>query len=199
MACCNSMNQPANRSRSLRRKQLPIEPAWNQIPDMDSHTAAVAVTWVIGNVRNDMIFNLVQQDTAAISQQLQAHIDIWTCQATRRLDVEPLKLWCQTGNAAGSRYEPAALLQIAADSSHEPAALLPIAAGWSHEPFVLINGSGKGGYARGGGRAFESQLPPSATCDLGFRRAHHTQHHDRHNPAEAWLHRYLMHNDRHWE
>jgi hypothetical protein len=43
-----------------------------------------------------MVFNADHQDVVTITRQLQAHHHLWFCKVSSKLDVEPLKLWCQT-------------------------------------------------------------------------------------------------------
>jgi hypothetical protein len=66
------------------------------LPGAVGHTASVAVLWVIWKARNAMVFNTDHQDVVTITRQLQAHLHLWFCRAPSKLDVEPLKLWCQT-------------------------------------------------------------------------------------------------------
>ncbi|CAN6334929.1 unnamed protein product [Urochloa humidicola] len=66
------------------------------LPKRAAHTVAVAVLWVIWKVRNAMIFTNVRQSAEDMTLQLQAHLDLWVCRAPSKLDVQPLKLWCQT-------------------------------------------------------------------------------------------------------
>jgi hypothetical protein len=63
---------------------------------MAAHTASIIVLLVIWKAQNAMVFNADHQDAAIITRQLQAHLHLWFCRAPTKLDVEPLKLWCQT-------------------------------------------------------------------------------------------------------
>ncbi|KAF8779507.1 hypothetical protein HU200_002560 [Digitaria exilis] len=60
------------------------------------HTAAMAVLWVIWKSRNAMIFRAAHEDVPNIYRSIRRHAELWACRAPRRLDVAPLKLWCQT-------------------------------------------------------------------------------------------------------
>lgn len=60
------------------------------------HTAIPAVLWVIWESRNAMIFQAKREDVHALARHIQQHIELWTCRDPRKLDMEPLKLWCQT-------------------------------------------------------------------------------------------------------
>lgn len=60
------------------------------------HTATLAVLWVIWKARNALIFQARYDDTTTLARHIKQHIDLWTCRAPSRLDVAPLKLWCQT-------------------------------------------------------------------------------------------------------
>jgi hypothetical protein len=57
---------------------------------------SVTVLWVIWKARNAMVFNADHQDVVTITRQLQAHLHLWFYKVSSKLDVEPLKLWCQT-------------------------------------------------------------------------------------------------------
>jgi hypothetical protein len=65
-------------------------------PRAAGHTTSVVVLCVIWKARNAMVFNTDHQDVVTISRQLQAHLHLWFCRAPCKLDIEPLKLWCQT-------------------------------------------------------------------------------------------------------
>ncbi|KAF8720269.1 hypothetical protein HU200_023926 [Digitaria exilis] len=60
------------------------------------HTAAMAVLWVIWKSRNAMIFRATHEDVPNICRSIRRHAELWACRAPCRLDVTPLKLWCQT-------------------------------------------------------------------------------------------------------
>ncbi|KAF8768539.1 hypothetical protein HU200_007528 [Digitaria exilis] len=61
-----------------------------------AHTAGLAVLWIVWKSRNSMVFNNDAHNTAAIARMVRHHVELWLCRAPRRLDVEPLRLWCST-------------------------------------------------------------------------------------------------------
>ncbi|CAL5015844.1 unnamed protein product [Urochloa decumbens] len=68
----------------------------HDLPPQAANAAVVAVFWVIWKARNAMIFHDELQSAETIARHLQAHLKLWVCRAPTKLDVEPLKLWCQT-------------------------------------------------------------------------------------------------------
>ncbi|KAF8772120.1 hypothetical protein HU200_006115 [Digitaria exilis] len=86
-------------SPSPQRSEQPKLSACALLADIaprSAHTDAIGLLWTLWKARDEKVFDDVQQDDRAIARQLQAHVDLWTCRAPRRLDLEPLKLWCQT-------------------------------------------------------------------------------------------------------
>ncbi|KAF8653716.1 hypothetical protein HU200_061827 [Digitaria exilis] len=52
--------------------------------------------WSLWKARNAKVFSNEVHDAPSIAYRIREHIDLWVCRAPRRLDVELLKLWCQT-------------------------------------------------------------------------------------------------------
>ncbi|KAF8694230.1 hypothetical protein HU200_038364 [Digitaria exilis] len=61
-----------------------------------AHTTTLGVLWSVWKSRNSMVFNNDAHNTAAIARTVRHHVELWLCRAPRRLDVEPLRLWCST-------------------------------------------------------------------------------------------------------
>ncbi|PUZ48313.1 hypothetical protein GQ55_7G235900 [Panicum hallii var. hallii] len=60
------------------------------------HTAILLLLWIIWKSRNRMVFDGVNQGTAAMCATLSEHAGLWVARAPRRLNTEPLEIWCNS-------------------------------------------------------------------------------------------------------
>ncbi|CAL4911160.1 unnamed protein product [Urochloa decumbens] len=66
------------------------------LPGTSAHTMALAALWVVWKSRNAKVFHDELQDDRSMARHLQEHVKLWVSRAPSKLDVQPLKLWCQT-------------------------------------------------------------------------------------------------------